>query len=72
MGKPVVRYVCRAVPGVGWRIWDRKMNKWWGNAFTDFPQLLIDELNGLKRPEALVCLTRPKNKKNTRKKAGGS
>ena len=68
MGKPVIRYVCRAVPGLGWRIWDRKMNKWWGNPFSYFPQLVIDELNGEKRPDALVSLTRPKNTKKAKTK----
>jgi hypothetical protein len=60
MGKPKARYVCKAIPGVGWRIWNRKTRKWWGNPFRDFPSELLEELNGPKRPEKLCELCKRK------------
>lgn len=58
MGKPI-RYVAKAVPGVGWRIWNRKTKRWWGNYYKEFPQNVLDELNGEKRSEALANLAKP-------------
>ena len=58
MGKPTVRYVARAVAGTGWRVWDRKMKKWWGNPFPEFPERLLNELNGQKRPNEIVRLSK--------------
>lgn len=58
MGKPQARYVAKAVPGVGWRIWNRKQKKWWGNPFREYPAELLAELNGPKRPERLVELSK--------------
>lgn len=52
------RYVAKATAGKGWRIWNRKMKKWWGNYFNDYPTALLAELNGLKRPDKLVELTK--------------
>lgn len=52
------KYVCKAVPGQGWRIWDRKTKRWWGNYFLEFPESLLAELNGAKRPDKLVELCR--------------
>ena len=60
MGKPKVRYVAKAVEGAGWRVWDRKQKKWWGNPFRDYPEDLLGELNGPKRPEKLVELCKRK------------
>jgi hypothetical protein len=60
MGTSIVRYVAKAVPGAGWRIWDRKQKKWWGNPFLHFPEDLLAELNGAKRPERLVELCKKK------------
>jgi hypothetical protein len=52
------RYVCKAVAGKGWRIWNRKMNKWWGNHFKQFPAELLAELNGPKRPAEIARLSK--------------
>lgn len=60
MGKPNVKYVAKAVKGQGWRVWDRKMKKWWGNSFSFYPEELLAELNGPKRPNKLVELCRKK------------
>jgi hypothetical protein len=63
------RYVAKAEPGIGWRVWDRK-GHWWGNYFHAYPQELLDELNGQKRTEKLVDLCRnsfvPRNTKGVR------
>jgi hypothetical protein len=59
MGKPNDRYVAKAVPGVGWRIWNRRTKRWWGNYFAEYPQKTLDELNGPKRPDELTKLTKP-------------
>jgi hypothetical protein len=55
-----VRYVARAVPEAGWRVWGRKQKRWWGNPFSYFPKDLLTELNGSKRPEKLVALSKKK------------
>jgi hypothetical protein len=52
------KYVAKAVPEKGWRIWDRKMKKWWGNYFQEYPLELLDELNGARRPYRLVKLSK--------------
>ena len=57
MGVPNKRYVAKAVPGKGWRIWNRKMKKWWGNFHKLYPETLLEELNGPKRPEEIRRLT---------------
>ncbi|MCE7992327.1 MAG: hypothetical protein HEP71_10115 [Roseivirga sp.] len=57
VGKPKRRYVAKGVPG-GWRIWNVKIKKWWGELYERQPDELVDELNGKKRPEVLVTLTR--------------
>jgi hypothetical protein len=56
-------YVAKAESGRGWRIWERKMKKWWGNYFKIYPEELLEELNGLRRPEKIVELTRRYQKK---------
>jgi hypothetical protein len=60
MGASTVRYVAKPIPGAGWRVWDRKQKKWWGNPFSYFPEGLLAELNGAKRPEKLVALCKKK------------
>ena len=60
MGKAKRRFVGRATAGVGWRIWDHKANRWWGNPFPRYPEELLAELNGSKRPERIVELSRPR------------
>lgn len=52
------RYVARAEPGIGWRIWNRRTRKPWGNYFRSYPAQLLDELNGPKRPDRLTELSR--------------
>ena len=53
-----IRYVAKAEAGVGWRVFDRNTKRWWGNFFSYYPQMLLDELNGEKRPDKLVELCR--------------
>ncbi|MDW3197002.1 MAG: hypothetical protein R8G66_31785 [Cytophagales bacterium] len=57
MAKPRRRYVAKGVSG-GWRIWNNKTKKWWGELYERQPDELLEELNGPKRPETLVQLTR--------------
>jgi hypothetical protein len=52
------RYVAKAVAGIGWRVWDRRTRRWWGNYFALFPEKLLLELNGQKRPDVLISLCR--------------
>ena len=54
------RFVARAVSGKGWRIWNRKTKRWWGNFFSEYPTALLVELNGLKRPDKLTELAKHK------------
>ena len=72
MGKPNVRFVAKAVPGVGWRIWNRRTNRWWGNYFAEFPQETLDELNGPRRPEQLSELAKPSYAEHRRPEADRS
>lgn len=58
MGESRHRFVARAVPGSGWRVWDRSGRRWWGNFFAAYPDALLAELNGSKRPERIVELSR--------------
>jgi hypothetical protein len=39
------RYVARGVPG-GYRIWDNKNRRWWGELYQLCPDDLLTELNG--------------------------
>jgi hypothetical protein len=39
------RYVARGVPG-GYRIWDNRGRRWWGDLYELCPDDLLDELNG--------------------------
>jgi hypothetical protein len=52
------RYVAKAVPGNGWRVWDRKRRGFWGNFFAAYPEALLAELNGPKRPDRITDLSR--------------
>jgi hypothetical protein len=38
-------YVARGVPG-GYRVWDNKRQRWWGDLYQLCPDDLLDELNG--------------------------
>ena len=63
MGKVDTRYVAKSEAGQGWRVWDRKAKRWWGEATPQYPEQLLAELNGEKRPERLVELTRQAGRK---------
>ena len=39
------QYAARGVPG-GYRIWDSKRRRWWGDLYEHCPDDLLDELNG--------------------------
>jgi hypothetical protein len=39
------RYVARGVHG-GYRIWDNKARRWWGDLYALCPDELLEELNG--------------------------
>ena len=49
MSKPSTRFVCKAEKGVGWRVWDNLQRKYWGPVFPIQPDIVVAELNGLKR-----------------------
>ena len=42
----------------GWRIWDNKLQRFWGEVYDPYPQTLLDELNGEKRPQSLAKLAK--------------
>jgi hypothetical protein len=65
MGKRDVRYVARAEEGQGWRIRDRKARRWWGEPFVQYPEQLLAELNGEKRPAHLTDLIRRTERKRS-------
>ena len=52
------RFVARAEADGGWRVYDRQQKKWWGDRYKVYPEHLLTELNGPKRPERLTELTR--------------
>ncbi len=58
MGKSKSRYVAKAVAGVGWRVWNTKMKRFWGEVYAAQPDALLSELNGLKCPARLTELNR--------------
>ncbi|MBE3008206.1 hypothetical protein IL992_03255 [Microbispora sp. NEAU-D428] len=49
------RYVARGVPG-GYRIWDNKARRWWGDLYELCPDDLQNELNGEKNSEKITAL----------------
>ncbi|MEN3616218.1 hypothetical protein AAH979_42985 [Plantactinospora sp. ZYX-F-223] len=49
------RYVARGVPG-GYRIWDNKTRRWWGDLYELCPDDLLNELNGAKDYETITAL----------------
>jgi hypothetical protein len=51
------RYVLRGVPG-GWRIWDNRAKRFWGELYEVCPDELVTELNGDKRHAKVTDLTR--------------
>jgi hypothetical protein len=57
MGVKRKRYVLKGVSG-GWRIWNNLTKTYWGQLYEKQPDELIAELNGAKRPEIIVNLTK--------------
>jgi hypothetical protein len=51
------RYVPRGVPG-GYRIWDNKARRWWGDLYEKMPDNLVAELNGSHDPQKITSLTK--------------
>ncbi|WP_432868310.1 hypothetical protein [Microbispora rosea] len=49
------RYVARGVPG-GYRIWDNKARRWWGDLYELCPDDLLNALNGEKNSEKIAAL----------------
>jgi len=58
MGKASRRFVGKATPKQGWRVWDNTVKRWWGQFYKRYPHELLDELNGQKRPAVITKLTR--------------
>jgi len=63
MGKEKRRFVAKAESEQGWRIWDNKIRRWWGEHYSQYPEQLLAELNGEKRPEQLTELIRRTERK---------
>lgn len=51
------RYVARGAPG-GYRVWDNKGRRWWGDVYELCPDELVAELNGGHDPARITALTR--------------
>ena len=49
------RYVVRGAPG-GFRIWDNKAGRWWGDHYEVQPDELVTELNGAADPARITDL----------------
>jgi hypothetical protein len=49
------RYVARGVPG-GYRIWDNRAQRWWGDLYELCPDDLLHEQNGAKDHEKITAL----------------
>ncbi|MEV0297730.1 hypothetical protein [Nocardia sp. NPDC050710] len=49
------RYVARGVPG-GYRIWDNKVRRWWGDLYELCPDELVDALNRGRDHETITVL----------------
>jgi hypothetical protein len=49
------RYVARGVPG-GYRIWDNRARRWWGEQYELCPDDLVQELNGRAEPDRITQL----------------
>ena len=63
MGKEKRRFVGKSESGHGWRIWDNKIRRWWGEHYTQYPEQLLAELNGEKRTERLTQLIKQTKRK---------
>ncbi|MFY1575273.1 hypothetical protein ACN26Z_10355 [Verrucosispora sp. WMMD703] len=51
------RYVARGVDG-GYRIWDNRARRWWGELFELCPDELLNELNGTRNYAKITALLR--------------
>ena len=60
MGEASKKYVAKAITGAGWRIWNRQQRKWWGNPLKNYPEELLNELNGPNRLERIIELSKGK------------
>ncbi|WP_102127905.1 hypothetical protein [Deinococcus planocerae] len=60
------RFVAKAIPGEGWRVWNRKTERWRGEVCKEYPAALLAELNGEKRPPELVTLIKASRKPHKR------
>ncbi|AWS40349.1 hypothetical protein DKM19_02365 [Streptosporangium sp. 'caverna'] len=49
------RYVARGVSG-GYRIWDSKARRWWGDPYELCPDDLLNELNGARDYDRITAL----------------
>lgn len=49
------RYVARGVPG-GYRIWDNRGRRWWGDLYELCPDDLLTELNGAADQDRITAL----------------
>lgn len=49
------RFVARGVPG-GYRIWDNKVRRWWGDFYELCPDELLGELNGARDHGRITAL----------------
>ncbi|WP_447007890.1 hypothetical protein ACRAKI_16060 [Saccharothrix isguenensis] len=49
------RYVARGVPG-GYRVWDGKARRWWGDHYELCPDDLLAELNTSADPARITAL----------------
>jgi hypothetical protein len=52
------QYVAKATADLGWRIWNTKTKRWWGEYFKRYPDELLAELNGEKRGTQISSRTR--------------
>lgn len=64
MGEPKRRFVAKAEAKKGWRIWDSKQKRWWGERYENLPESLLAELNADKRPEQVNTLLRQTKRKS--------
>jgi hypothetical protein len=69
MGKAKKRFVGKSEAEQGWRIWDNKIRRWWGERYMHYPEQLLAELNGEKRPGRLAELIRTAGRQRFRRSA---
>ncbi|MGW6447099.1 hypothetical protein [Lentzea sp. NPDC055074] len=52
-----LQYVARGVPG-GYRIWNTRSRRWWGDLYELCPDDLLAELNAEADPARITALTK--------------